>query len=328
MLSEGLERLDASLDRLSLEKRLQIEAEHLKRIKVPRTLRLYVAPGDGAIRINTRVINDENTADTCRFWDIVKRVIVAANTNIPVLSEAVDAEGNAIPHEETVAEYSEDASLADLYEWTKECGGEAFVVSRKAEWRNIQLIIKLANPRQIYKLHRSIALLFNKYSDTKPNIIKDFYRYINNKKLNDYSTSDVTCDEKLEAALGVSKFNFNEIASIVDRLVEPCGCCVINVDLKEAQAWDIRVECDDLSQMPVLYPKAVQEMEKKIEATCTNIRQASERIGLFEEFIEDPIFFINRRIALESDCLGMQTGFYDDLNVQAAVFELIKRHDK
>ncbi|KAI4292949.1 SWI/SNF-related matrix-associated actin-dependent regulator of chromatin subfamily D [Pancytospora philotis] len=329
MLRQKLELLDAHLDRLSLSKRLQIEAEHLKRIKVLKTVRIYVTPSEDTIKINTRIIDSARPGDATGLWDIVKRVVVSADTSVPVLAEAVDADGHVAAVEHATAGAVGPADRAeDVFEWTRECGGEAFVVPRKREWRSAQLLVKLANSRQVYKLHSSIARLFNKYADTKPNIIKDFYRYINDRKLNDYSTSDVLCDAELEAALGMKTFNFNEIAAIVDRLVEPCGYCVVNIGLDACSAWDINVECDDLGQMPVLYPKIVQQMEKKIETNRQAAQKTADRIALLEEFAADPMFFINRRIVLESETLGMRTGFYDDMGVQNAVFELIKRHEK
>ena len=316
---EKLEALDASLDRISLSKRLQIEAEHLKRIKCNRTLRVYVDPAPDSIRIFTRVLGDFKAEEGAKLWNIVQRVVVAANTTLPTIDEELGDDGT-----ENNTERLEDGD-AELFEWTGDA--DAFVVTRQATHRSYQILIKLRNQRQILKLNKHVRRLFDKYSDTRQNIIKDFYRYINTNKLNDYATSTVKCDEVLQGIFHVDSFSFNDIGRMIDPLVEPVGYCVINAGLDAPQIWDIGLECDDLSQMPVLYPKNVQEMEKKIEANKIVCQKITEKIGVLEEFIEDPIFFINRKIALESDGLGVQTGFYDDLSVQTAVFELIKRHE-
>lgn len=342
MLEERLESLDGYLDAISLGKRLQIEAEHLKRIKCTKILRIYTTPSAGVLTINTRIIDALKAEDGTKLWDLVKRVVVCANGTLPIPTDE-DAGNQKENRDKNADGTAQDAvgvdprspspdrqSEADieLWEWTKASCAEAFEISRGEGHRSIQLLLKLVNARQVYKLSTGIRSLFGKHSDTKQNIIKDFYKYINTNKLNDYATAVVACDEKLSGILGVESFHFSDLGSIVDGLVEPVGYCVINVDLAAPQIWDLPIECDDLSQMPVLYPKNVQEMEKKIEANQIVFQKISEKISVLEEFVEDPVFFINRKIALESDCLGVQTAFYDDLSVQTAVFELIRRHDK
>ncbi|KAI5169384.1 SWI/SNF-related matrix-associated actin-dependent regulator of chromatin subfamily D [Pancytospora epiphaga] len=315
MFKDYLQRLESRIDKISLHRRLLIEAEHLKRIKTTKTLRIYTNPSNGFIKISTRVLTETGIEDNTPFWDLVKRVVITANTDIPLLNE----EGG-----EVLGASSTDDDSTEIFEWTRDCDGQAFSIPIRSSYKRIQLLLKLANTRQIYRLCKDLRELLEKFADSKPNIIKDLYKYINNNKLNDYATAIVTCDEKLETILKMKQFNFNDIGGIIDGLVEPLGYCVINVNMNEMDIWDLNIECDDLGNMPVVYPKIVQEIEKKIEANKASCQKTTERIGVLEEFLSDPLYFINRKIALESECLGVQTGFYDDLAVQTAVFELLK----
>lgn len=348
MLNKRLENINAHLDAISLQKRLQIEAEHLKRIKCSKTLRFYTTPTETAIKINTRIINDYGGENTTGLWELVHRIIVCMDSNLPTANDWSGPEENentakadgdektgagpASPAERSPARSGPGAPKAtepsEIYEWTKESGLDGFLVNRKPCHGSMQLLVKLSNTRRVYMLDKALGKMFDKSSDTKQNIIKDLYKYINNHRLHDYSTTVVTCDEQLERIFGVKSFSFGDIGDMLDPLLRPIGYCVIDVDMEQQQMWDISIECDDLSQMPALYPKNVQEIEKKMEASKIVNQKITEKIAILEEFIEDPIFLINRKIALESDGLGTQTAFYDNLSVQTAVFELLKRHEK
>lgn len=324
MIREKLEKLDAHLDRLSLERRLRVEGEHLKRIKCSKILRIYIKPSEDTIRIYTRILGDFKAEESMSVWDVIRRVAVSVGTALPTVDDApagqaADARGFHIATADMPT---------DMFEWTKEASTEAFLVHRKPAHSNYQLLLKLVNPRRMVKLSSRLSSLFGKYADTKQNIIKDFYRYINKNRLSEYSTSVVSCDDTLRELFRTDQFNFNGIGHMVDFITEPLGYCVVNINTQEGEIWDIEIECDDLSQMPNLYPKIVQEMDQKIEANREIERRLEERLEVIGQFMDNPYYFINRKIALESDCPGMQTGFYDDLTVQSTLYELIKKHDK
>lgn len=330
MLRDKLEQLNSKIDEIALRKRLEIEAEHLKRIKCAKTIRLFTSFTESCFKINTRVLNDLTSEEKTQFWDLVKRVCVCFNTDVineAMLAVSSDVELGRDSSKEQVSSGQDPGSSIEILEWTRISNADGFVAPVRENCRSIQVLVKLKNQRQIFRLNKRLGMLLNKYSDTKQNVIKDLYKYVNSNKLNDYATSNVTCDEVLERIFRVKSFNFNNLDAIIDPLLEPIGYCVINVEMDKNQVWDIELEADDLGQMPVLYPTNVQQVEKKIEDNRALRKKIADRISLLEEFVEDPALFINRMVALESDGVGTKTVFYDDLAVQTALYELIKKKE-
>lgn len=337
-LNERLDSINQKLDEIALQKRLEIEAEHLKRITCCKIVRLFCTYGGSSFGINTRVLTDVGGEDKTPLWDIVKRVCVGVNTKF--VSAEREAEGNVTEEEE------HSKAPIQLFEWTKESNSTGFVVAINETCKTIQILVKLANQRDVYRLSPRLSRFLGKFTDTRYNVIKDIYKYVNTHKLNDYATSNVKCDEKLEDVFEVQSFNFAGIQSLLEPHLQPIFYCVIDVDTEMVKKgfsasvegtkenintsdsiWDIEVETDDLAQMPILFPKYVQQLEKKIDEIRILKRKAKERIDLLTEFNYDPAQFINKKMALGSECIGTKTVFYDDLNVQSALFELIKKKE-
>lgn len=343
-LNEKLEGLNAKLDEVALQKRLEIEAEHLKRISCTKFIRLFGSFSGSSFIINTRILNDVGSEDKTAFWDLVKRVCVCFNTEFDSIEKELDENTSSTPP------FSNSNSPVQIFEWTKDSNACGFIVPVNETCKKLQILVKLANHRNVYRLSPALSRLFSKLTDTKYNIIKDIYKYVNTYKLNDYATSNVTCNEELESVFGVKIFNFNNILPILEPHLQPIFYCVIDVDVESLRKsstgnnagertgdgnvtmcdniWDIEVEADDLTQMPILFPKNVQLLEKKIEDLKTLIRKTSDRIEILKEFSSDPAQYINRRMALGSESIGTKTAFYDDLNVQTALFELIKKKEQ
>src|SRR5690349_9909693 len=88
-LYDRLQIIEDEIDKLCLQKKLSIEAEHLKRIKCKKSLRCYikVSMKDGIfIRLDSRVINDYKNGGEMKFSDAVKRFCVVFDSNlIPTL---------------------------------------------------------------------------------------------------------------------------------------------------------------------------------------------------------------------------------------------------
>lgn len=324
MIHEKLKILNSKLDAMALQKRLEIEDEHLKRIKSTRFVRLFGSFSGSSFKINTRILNEIANEEKTSFWDIVKRVCICVNTNYVSMEEMTEN----FPNETSVNNIDNNVHLPQIYEWTRESQIDGFIVPINSDCKKIQIMLKLANQRNVLKLNSELAKIFNKYSDTKHNIIKDMYKYVNANKLNNYVSSNVTCDPSLESLFNAREFNFNNVATVLDPFFEPISYCCIDVEIGKSEIWDIEVETDDLSQMPILYPNVVQDLEKKIEETRTLKKKIQDRLEVLDEFCENPSLFINRKIAAGSEGLGTKTVFYEDLNVQSGLFELIKRKDQ
>jgi len=213
----------------------------------------------------------------------------------------------------------------EIHEWTQEDNALAFAVKRKGSQKTLQLLIKFLNQRSLFKLSKELKELLNVHSDTKQNIMKQIYKYITENKLYEYPTVTVNCDEKLKQIFKIENFNFNDVESIIFPYLEPIGYCIIDINKNKEEIWDIQIECDDLNEMPSLYSKNVKDLEMKIESIKMFSNSLEDRINILEEFIEDPVYFVNRKIALETEGLGAQTAFYDDINVQGAVYDLIRK---
>lgn len=324
MLHEKLEAINSKLDAIALQKRLEIEDEHLKRIKCTKFVRLFCSFNGSSLKVNTRILNELGNEEKTSIWDIVKRFCICINTDYVPVEDTCD--------NEIIAESKENVNSAfstpEIFEWTKNSKSDGFIIPMNSDCKKIQILVKLINQRNVYKLSSGLSKLFNKYSDTKHNIIKDMYKYINANKLHNYASSNVTCDASLESLFKVTSFNFNNISSLLEPFFEPISYCCANLEIGKNEIFDIEVEIDDLSQMPVLYPNVIQNLEKKIEDTRSLKNKTENKVAILEEFCEDPALFINRKIAFDSEGVGIKTVFYDDLNVQTGLFELIKRKDQ
>ncbi|KAM0680249.1 SWI SNF [Glugoides intestinalis] len=312
-MNERFEKLNTTLDEIALQKRLAIEAEHLKRITCTKFIRFFGSFSGPDFKINTRILSDIGTEDKTSFWELVKRVCVTLNTDFEVgeCTQGVNIQ-----------------ECQNVFEWTKESGTDGFVLPLTGECKKIQILVKLANQRNVYRLSQPLAAFLNKQTDTRNSIVTSIYKYVNSKRLNDYLTSNVTCDESLENIFGTKAFNFNNIYTLLEPHLQPIFYCVIDVPINEDNIWDVEVVHDDLGQMPVLYhsPK-LQQLEKKIEDIKGLKRKVAERIDILETFKKDPSEFISRKIAFESDGVGARSIFYDDLTVQSALYELIKKKE-
>lgn len=331
MLKNKLEFINKKVDEIALRTRLEVEGEHLKRIKCVKTIRIYTTFTDECLKINTRVLNDLYNDDKTGFWTLVKRVCVAFNTDI--CSDAQEYNSSNV-------NFLNDSHLTDLgceqkekfeaLEWN-ERSGDAFLIPLKKKYKNIQILIKLRNERQVFKLSVDLRELLNKFTETKNGVIKDLYRYFNTNNIIDYNTSEIKCDEKLERIFNVKSFNMANINQLIENHLHPIGYCVININpsdkSEETNIWDINMEVDDLSQFPILYPEAIYQLERKIEDNRALKLNLQERVAVIEEFVEDPALFINRKIALDSNGIGTKTAFYDELSVQTALYELIKKQE-
>lgn len=354
-LHEKLELLNTKLDELALQRRLDTEAEHLKRITCTKFIRLFGSFSGSSFKINTRVLNEVGAEEKTQFWDLVKRVCICLNTNFATAEkEAEDLATGGTGGDITDNETSTDQNpLIQIFEWTKNSKTCGFIAPINEPCKKLQLLVKLANQRNIYRLSPALSHFFNRFTDTKYNVIKDIYKYVNTHKLYDYASSNITCDSGLEDVFRIKSFNFRDIQGILEPHFQPIFYCVIDVNIDQAletpdksndafatagenengvrtceNIWDIELETDDLSQMPTLFPKNVQLLEKKIEDTKVLKRKILDRIELLKEFRSEPAHFINRKMALDSESMGVKSIFYDDLNVQTALFELIKKKEQ
>lgn len=313
-MNERFEKLNKTLDEIALQKRLAIEAEHLKRITCTKFIRLFGSFSGPDFKLNTRILSDIEPEEKTQFWELVKRVCITFNTDFSAAESTQSPSGQA---------------CQNIFEWTKESGTDGFVVPLTADCKKIQILLKLANQRNVYRLSQPLAAFLDKQTDTRNNIVTSIYKYVNSRRLNDYLTSNVMCDESLEQIFGKKAFNFNNIYSLLEPHLQPIFYCVIDVPINENSSWDIEVLHDDLGQMPVLYHSPnLQQLEKKIEDIKGLKRKVAERIDILETFKNNPAEFISRKIAFESDGVGARSIFYDDLTVQSALYELIKKKEQ
>lgn len=344
MLKEKLEFLNKKVDEIALRTRLEIEGEHLKRIKCNKTLRFYTTINENYLKINTRVLNELYNEEKASLWSLVKRICISCNTdfiseaqeyedsckknnNQTITDTTIENEINPLSSSNTEVTNDENTNNSFFFEWNERSKTDGFLIPIKKEYKNIQILVKLKNEREICKFSKNLRNLTGKFSDTKNNVIKELYRYINHYKLINYNTSEIKCNEELENLFKLKTFNFNDISLLLENHLFPIGYCVINLDLSKNQIFDINMEVDDLSQFPVLYPENIYLLERKIEDNRALKLNIQERIAVIENFVEDPSLFIGRKITLDSDGIGTKTAFYDDLSVQTALFELIKRQE-
>ena len=297
-MDDKFDAVDQVLNKIALDKRLQIEAEHFKRIKTSKLLRFYVVKKDNNIKLFIRVMNyysGELKMDTMDLWELVKRIIIVRDD--------------------------------EIYEWDEESEAYAFQAKMK-EPTNIKIYVKFTNPLNWMKLDKKLSDFLDLYANSIPNIIKSLYKYIIENELINQTTSIVTCDDALKEVFGVEAFNFNKMDEMVKDHVEPIDYLKIEVENDDLiKLYDTEVECDDITQMPILYTADVKMINKKIEGNKMLERRISNTIDVLEEFMRNPIQMISRYLILEKDIMGIKTKYFEDLNIQNILFELLMTRD-
>lgn len=154
---EKLKEVENRINELCLLRQLKTEAEHRKRIKCIKTLRLYIkihSDKDGTfIRIDSRVMNDFKNNTNAKMGDLIDNLML-------------------------LVKYS-SSSEPEIYEWTNQLDkSESFEMRLPSSYESIKLIVTLSNKREIYKLSNSLSSLLSIFTSTKPNLLGTLYTYI------------------------------------------------------------------------------------------------------------------------------------------------------
>ncbi|OQS54061.1 snf12-1 [Ecytonucleospora hepatopenaei] len=376
-------KLDNAFNKMALEKRLEIEAEHLKRIKTTKIIRFYTVKENKVLKVYAKVFNNltgELKEDTIDFWELVKRVVIVdenaiigdntntTNNNINNDNNSVTDDNKKIKKDNNITNIniSNDNNIntsnntitnisnnVKIYEWTEESNAYAFLVENASD--SLKMYVKLKNTLGYFKLNRELQELFDLYADSRPNVVKEFYKYVTLNKLLNHTTGEVTCDEKLKNIFKKEYFDFNDIDEMIEDKLEIIDYCTIeisnnnlntndninNLNLntndninnlnsdnninndKKIKMFDIEVDCDDITQMPILFENEVKMMNKKIEGNKMLEKKLLSTISLLEDLAEDPIQMISKYLILEKNIMGIKTVYFEDLNVQSALFELL-----
>ncbi|KAF9764084.1 SWI/SNF and RSC complexes subunit ssr3 [Nosema granulosis] len=323
---ENLKKVESKIDSLCLSKRLHTEAEHLKRIKCVKTLRLYVKSSieeETFIRIDTRVINDFKNQEEKQTEDLIKRLCVVFNSDLePSIDYYRRISGEDVPYEDTSLEDTE------VHEWNNtEDGYTAFELRSKTRPKNIRILIEFENRRDVYKLSPCLQEITEKYTDTKPNVITNIWKYIHKNALIKPGETEVVSDEKLRMLSGREKFEFTELPEIIINHLCPIDFLVIDIPTLNSfkDIFDVPIEVDDLFHLPRIHSKDVYAYEKKIEMMQEFKKRLEEKRDVLVKFGENPMDFINRWICLEATDYHSKTHFLLDANVQEMLYELIKQ---
>ncbi|AFM98163.1 SWIB domain-containing protein [Encephalitozoon hellem ATCC 50504] len=345
-LYDRLQSIEEEIDRLCLERKLNMEAEYLKRIKCKKSLRCYVKVSikkGTFIRLDSRVINDYKNGGELKFSDVVKKFCIIFDSNLTPTVEthfgackASDEHGESVEAPEMSngdgslpkSICNGGMSMEGFFEWTK-CRGdtEAFEVNSSKTPKNIKLLFDLENPREIFKLSTQLSNLLMKYTDTKPNVITHLWRYVNRNGLMSIDSDVVECDPQLKDILGVERFTFPEIPNLIVPHLWPLDYLVVDVPPIDGytEIFDIPFEWDDLYQCPALYSKRVHALDRKVESLKQLLKRCEERESILDEFGKDPTAFINKWICIDMSDICHRTSLFRNKDVQEKVFELLKK---
>ncbi|ORD97526.1 SNF12 [Hepatospora eriocheir] len=301
---EKLEKLNKELDRLVLNKKLELEDEQFKRVRIDKILRVYIENYNDYVVIKMRVIKGsimspiaEMKIESVSLWDVLKRVIVVDSSN-----------------GDNIYEFFEDQKI------------QAFKVpfDSKKENSKLSIKIKLENTRNEVMLTNEMSSLLNVKIDTKPGIIKEFYKYLINKGLLNHDTLIVTCNDELKNIFKIDSFPFKDINTLLEDVYIPVGYYTIqytpSLDIK---MFDIPFTADDKSQMPSLFNKNTTALEKKIETNKILENKIRRKIIELKEFINDPLSFIDGKIVFKNQNKGLISKFYEDINVVNSLLQLL-----
>ncbi|CAD25308.1 hypothetical protein [Encephalitozoon cuniculi GB-M1] len=343
-LYDRLQSIEKEIDRLCLGRKLNIEAEYLKRIKCKKFLRCYVRVGMKRgvfIRLDSRVINDYKNGGEMKFSDVVKRLCIVFDSNLPsttdihakLSSETGGRDGatEEIPRDDwgrSDSMHAKDVSMEDFFEWTKHSGDtEALEVSSDRTPSNIKLIFDLENPREIFRLSTKLGNLLMRYTDTKPNVVTHLWRYVNKNGLMSIDSDVVECNPLLKDILGVDRFSFPELPGLVVPHLCPLDYLVVDIPPIDGhtEIFDIPFEWDDLYQCPTLYTKRIHALDRKVESLKQLLKRCEERENVLNEFEKDPVAFINRWICIDMSDACHRASLFRNKDVQEKVFELLKK---
>ncbi|ORD93429.1 SNF12 [Enterospora canceri] len=295
---EKFEKLDQVLNKIALEKRLLIEAEHLKRIKKVKTIRFYCALENDELKVHVRILNNftgELKAESTSLWELIKRIVVVADGSI--------------------------------HEWTVLNKCDAFLVKGIVKTGGIRLLVKLQNGMNLFKFSKELSELLGIYAESKANAVKEIYKYVSAENLLNHNTGFVTCNEPMHKIFKKDEFDFNDIGEMLECHFMPLEYLKIDLGSENGlEMFDLEVECDDVTQMPILYTNEVKMLSKKIESNKIIEKRIRNSIDILDEFIKNPLRMMARYLIMEKDIKGIKTKYFEDLNIQSALFELL--HNK
>ncbi|EOB11638.1 SWI/SNF complex component SNF12 [Nosema bombycis CQ1] len=335
-----LKKIDSKLDKLCIEKRLHTEAEHLKRIKCTKTLRLFIKStisNSVFIRIDSRVINDFKNHEVMKITDLIKRMCVIFNSDLEstldyynkILNNKVDEQ---VENDDKIKP-SSNLSV-EIFEWNKtdnesinsfELRSNNYHINNPLN--NIKILIEFENKRNLYKLSRVLREIINKFTDSKPNAITALWKYIHKNGLIKPGEIEIKADDKLKKLVNKDKFLFTDIPEIITDHLCPIDNLVIDIptDSFYKEIFDIPIEVDDLYHLPRVHSKEVYNYEKKIEMLIEFKKRLKDKKDILSKFSNNPIEFINRWICLDSTDYYTKTQFVLNKSVQDLLYEMIEK---
>ncbi|EEQ81635.1 hypothetical protein NCER_101863 [Vairimorpha ceranae BRL01] len=345
---ENLKKIENKINELCLLKKLQVEAEHRKRIKCVKTLRLFINTNvikeKIFIRIDSRVINDFKNSEIMKFSDLIERTYIFTEEIIPTdattenislsnqTGKKYDSEdsGYISQCKQPGSSFVQEGTFCknvDVYEWINQDSFiESFELRCPSSKININLVLVLKNTRNIYKLSLSLASLLSVASSTKPNLVGLLYKYVARNSLLD-KNNVVKCDEALKNVFLIDSFVFTELPELLEEHLFPIDNIEFNFicnDENKFHCIDIPLEVDDLYQQPKIYDKGVYALERKIDSVSKIKTNLEKRSTIIKEFIESPINFINKWICLELEDFSNKTNVFRDDTVQEIMYDLLK----
>ncbi|EOB14256.1 SWI/SNF-related matrix-associated actin-dependent regulator of chromatin subfamily D member 1, partial [Nosema bombycis CQ1] len=287
-----LKKIDSKLDKLCIEKRLHTEAEHLKRIKCTKTLRLFIKStisNSIFIRIDSRVINDFKNHEVMKITDLIKRMCVIFNSDLEstldyynkILNNKVDEQ---VENDDKIKP-SSNLSV-EIFEWNKTDNESINSFELRTLWKYI---------------HKNGLI--------KPGEI------------------EIKADDKLKKLVNKDKFLFTDIPEIITDHLCPIDNLVIDIptDSFYKEIFDIPIEVDDLYHLPRVHSKEVYNYEKKIEMLIEFKKRLKDKKDILSKFSNNPIEFINRWICLDSTDYYTKTQFVLNKSVQDLLYEMIEK---
>lgn len=306
MKYEKLKEVENRINELCLLRQLKTEAEHRKRIKCIKTLRLYIkihSDKDGTfIRIDSRVLNDFKNSVNAKMGDLIDKVTILVNHGT--------------------------SSDPEIYEWTNHFDeSESFEIRSSLSYESIKLILTLSNKREIFKLSPTLSSLLLIYTSTKPNLLGSLYTYIIKNNLMIRNDHTVKCNEDLSKIFGTDEFKYTDLPEMVNDhllVLDDIEIEIVKSVTNNLYIYDIPVEVDDLYQHPKIHSKDVYHLERKIDTINEIKKNLIKRKDILEEFCINPINFINKWICLELEEWSNKTSFFKDEYVQELMYELLK----
>ncbi|KAM0674062.1 SWI/SNF and RSC complex subunit Ssr3 [Gurleya vavrai] len=316
---EYMREIEKKLDKIVLKKHLQIEEEHNARISCIKRLRIFlkikITNNSLYLRIDGRVINDYQNMIEMQTSELIKSLFVISNEK-----------NNKI--------YEKEDLIESVFEWHQsEDIFDSFEIKFNSIPKSLKIVFDFDNSRDLVRLSAPLQNLLNIHTTTKTNVFIEIWKYIRINKLIQ-KNDKIICNDEFKKIFNCDFFYMHEMTNLFNIHFLPLDFLSFEVPISDYErVFDVVLEKDDLSEMPVLYKdKNINVLEKRIQNVLESIENVNDKRNVLKKFLGCPEGFANENILLEKMDLdylngNLNEGFFNDPEIQEQIYTMCKNKE-